>query len=686
MVTEPLSTRALLPMRIIIHLLWWVAAAAAITTTISSRVLALGVYERACIGRDCASFLQMNAEQLRQLADFGIMPELYSSLTLVLLSLQTLSFWVVGFLLYRYGWRDLYCVVASILLIVTGTIFSVDEALFSSWPLLQHSFAWLNALGTLYLFFLLLFPEGRFIPRWTAAIGVVWLLHTVINVMLPDLASLHINPLPAAFNYVVISIAHLVAFGTLIYRYTCEKSRNRRRKLLWLLIGICGYVAAGILANTIPLADHGFVRMMLQTLVYASLLFIPFPLGVIILEDRARRMAVAFNRTMVYLVLSVVAVIAYALLLGAVGLLIQGRSSSIVALLATGLLAVLMQPLRERVQRGVNRLVYGFRDNPYQVLSQLSRQLASSTTHRSLLASVARKVASALQVSYAAIEVYTEDKTERLAVHGKPGGEISTIELQAGQLPVGRLLLGAADVHTAVPPGAQSMIEDLVQQVSIAVQTYRLADDLQHSRERLVQAREEERRRLRRDLHDGLGSSLASMTLRLDEAIHHHGSDPHRSRTELETVRSQLRHAITDIRRLVYSLRPPALDEFGLAFALQELVMQYQTPALQIALEGADRDLQLNAATEVAIYRIVQEGLTNVVKHAAASRCHIRLALQEQSLRIEIEDDGSGLPTEMTPGIGVRSIRERAEELSGTFALSSEPGQGTVIRVSLPAV
>ncbi len=669
-----------------LHALWWLLFAASFVVSVYSHGFGIGIYSVPCTDTPCY-YLQMKASQLDQLAAAGISPDLYGSLTFILLALQNLSFWVVGLLLYRYGWKDRYCVTASMMLIVTGTIFSTNDEMFRDYPLLLALFEGLNTLGASYLFFLLLFPDGRFKPRWTAVLAYLWLFHLAVNLGPPFVSVSAFFAIPSEWTYGFIAIAHVLTFIVLVYRFLRESSTGTRRQILWLIVSLCVYVGAGILGNIVPLfsADgHGFARMLIQIAVYVSLMFVPFSIGVIVLERRSKHLPNAFNRSMVYIVLSVLIVSAYALLVGSIGYIIQGKAHAVVTMLATGLLAVLFQPLRAGVQRAVNQLVYGKRDDPYRILSKLTEQLESSLTHQSLLSSVAEKVAIALQIPYAAIETYSRVGIEQFAVYGTPTEDTVSIELEVKGMSVGRLILGVHRLEEALPPGTRHMIEDLVRQVSIAVQTHSLADDLYRSRERLVNAREEERRRIRRDLHDGLGSSLASMTLHLNEAIRHHQDKPERSKQALETVQQQMRQSIADIRQLVYSLRPPALDEFGLAFALQELALQFQTSSLQISLEGADRELALSAAAEAAVYRIVQEALTNVVRHANASKCHIELERKSGMLHIRISDNGRGLPAHVKPGIGVRSIRERAEELGGSFELDSAPNNGTRIDVRLP--
>jgi signal transduction histidine kinase len=320
------------------------------------------------------------------------------------------------------------------------------------------------------------------------------------------------------------------------------------------------------------------------------------------------------------------------------------------------------------------------------MLSGLTERLEGALTHRSLLPAIVETTANALRIPYAAIE--SVDKTgevRRLAEYGVRDGEtISDVPLAVQGETVGRLVLGIHRVSEALPPNKRRMLDDLIRQVSIAVQAVRLTDELRRSRERLVSAREEERRRLRRDLHDGLGSGLASMTLRLDDALMLCEREPERTKQTLLTVQSQMREAIADIRRLVYALRPPALDEFGLSFAVKELAHQMEEGSMHVVLEGFDRRLKLNAAAEVAVYRIVQEALTNAVKHSGADLCKVSLMLGEGGLHLEVVDNGRGLPAAKRNGIGIGSMHERAEELGGSCSLSSVPGKGVRVNVFIP--
>jgi signal transduction histidine kinase len=216
----------------------------------------------------------------------------------------------------------------------------------------------------------------------------------------------------------------------------------------------------------------------------------------------------------------------------------------------------------------------------------------------------------------------------------------------------------------------------------------RLTEDLRRSREQVITAREEERRRLRRDLHDGLGPRLASLTLRLETARDRLTRDVEAEKL-LAELAERSREAVADIRRLVYALRPPALDELGLVSALRETAAQYSyggSATVQITLKAPEVLPPLPAAVEVAAFRMVQEALTNVVRHAQASHCSIQLAFDPtaQELRVEVRDDGRGFQPGGRVGVGLASMRERAEELGGTWDVQPLPGGGTCVRARLP--
>jgi signal transduction histidine kinase len=207
--------------------------------------------------------------------------------------------------------------------------------------------------------------------------------------------------------------------------------------------------------------------------------------------------------------------------------------------------------------------------------------------------------------------------------------------------------------------------------------------ELKGAREQLVLAREEERRRLRRDLHDDLAPTLAGLAITAGTIQTLIPTNPAKAADLVREQQSAIREAVSNIRRLVYDLRPPTLDELGLLAAVHERAAQYSTPELAIRVEAPAALPALPAAVEVAVYRIVQEALMNVLKHAQARNCSVRLTLAD-TLVVEIMDDGKGVANDHSAGVGLRSMRERAAELGGMCTIERLATHGTRLIVNLP--
>jgi signal transduction histidine kinase len=385
----------------------------------------------------------------------------------------------------------------------------------------------------------------------------------------------------------------------------------------------------------------------------------------------------------VYGALSASVVGLYVLLVGALGALFQSSGHLVIALLATGLAAFLIQPLRTRLQRGVNRLMYGERDDPYTVLSRLSQQLKATLVPTAVLPSIVEAIAQTLKLPYVALALAHDDRLEIAAAYGRPTGDPVQLPLIYQAEIVGQLLVAPRAPGETFTPTERRLLEDIALQAGVAAHAVRLTADLQRARERLITAREEERRRLRRDLHDGLGPQLASLTLTLAAARALLRHDMDAADMLLQELSVHTQGAIADIRRVVYALRPPALDDLGLVLALREQAAQYCQIGLQITITAPEHLPPLPAAVEVAAYRIVQEALTNVVRHAQAQTCAVCLTLDD-ALLVEIRDDGIGMQPSGRSGVGLMSMRERTAELGGTYRIDSLPGQGTCIQARLP--
>jgi signal transduction histidine kinase len=326
-------------------------------------------------------------------------------------------------------------------------------------------------------------------------------------------------------------------------------------------------------------------------------------------------------------------------------------------------------------------------DNPYEVISRLSAELDATPADSSPMAAVTALLAETLNVPYVSIET-TRD--ELSASFGTPTSVAPILlPLRYNDQPLGTLQI-APRVVAGVPVAVdRRLIGDLARQVSVTLFAAQASADLQESRRRIVTAREEGRRQLRRDLHDGLGPALAVMTMQADTARAVMADDPETAELLLANLVDQAQATVDEVRRIVHGLRPPALDDMGLNGALEVLTYGFVTPSLHVTLTVSTAGLPLAAATEVAVYRIAQEALTNISRHAHARAADVTLdavtlAGEGQWLVLTICDDGMGLPPQPDYGLGLQSMRSRAEELGGRLTTLPNAPTGCCIVAQLP--
>ena len=338
-------------------------------------------------------------------------------------------------------------------------------------------------------------------------------------------------------------------------------------------------------------------------------------------------------------------------------------------------------PLRHRLFRLVQGWILGSRGNRYDVMAGLAANLESIEDGPAQLGAVARAaVADAFGVGYVAVEVDRPSGECLSATFGERPEEVRSLPITYRESEVGRLVLPARGLRSRLSSRDEKLPATWSGRLRRRPRTSRLADELQASRERLVNTREEERRRIRRDLHDGLGPAMAGVVYQLETARLLVETDPDRAAAQLDSVRDHVQDIVADVRRLVHELRPPALDDRGLVGAVGQLAENQQLP---VEVEADDLGA-LPAAAEVAAYRIVAESLTNVVRHAGARSARVRLERSATDLVVEVLDDGVGIGEEVQAGVGLLSVRERAAELGGRTDVSCPSSGGTRVRAVLP--
>lgn len=387
------------------------------------------------------------------------------------------------------------------------------------------------------------------------------------------------------------------------------------------------------------------------------------------------------NRTVVYGLLTAALLAMYGLAVSGLDLFLQQRLAVLASLAGTALVAVAFAPLRSGIQGGVDLMIFGARTDPYKALAKVTHELARGEGRRPLLEEVAAAIARSLAIPYCEIVAQRPDESPVASGGvGRAASKALGVPLLFRGQSVGVLRMAPGDER----PWKRSrsvLLAELAGQAAVAANSVIQASEVEESRSRILATRESERRRLRRDLHDGLGPALAAQTLKAGAARMAIATDPSRAEELLQEIERDGAATVTEIRRLVHALRPPALDELGLAGALREVAGTFGMPP-RMVLDLSKELPVLPPAVEEATLRIAQEALTNVRRHANARECRLALVV-DGDLRLTVEDDGVGIGTGGT-GLGLASMRERAAELGGLATIGARETAGTIVDVRIP--
>lgn len=490
---------------------------------------------------------------------------------------------------------------------------------------------------------------------------------------------------------VIVVAASLVALVARVRRALGAPPGDvARQQVLWV-------AGSALVSGTLTLA----LWMLPQLLTGAALLpddligapGLVFVLGLAVATARYRLfdLDVVLGRTLVYGVLVLVAVTVYLVVTGTVAALVGSRDSTPVV--AAVLLALLLNPLRVRFERVVDRAFYGERNDPYSALSRIATRIAD---RGATLEEVAGEVARALRTSHVAIT--TDGATVESGPRPPPGREPVTFSIRHDEEEIGTLVVAPRVAGERFSRAERRLLDDVAQQIGHRVRERRLVRELHESRERLVIAREEERRVLRRTLHDEIGPAMAAVSLRAETGRRLLARRPPAEGgvgaadvREVDAVLSGIAQdasaTATSLRDLSYRLRPPALDEHGLVEALHLQAGSMAPIELRVEAhdaEGAEAAEPLGAAVEAAAYRIAVAALANVTAHARARVCHVTLTRSADDLVLLVEDDGVGLTPGTPRGVGLSGMGERAAELGGRLTLEPRDGGGLRVRAQIP--
>lgn len=542
----------------------------------------------------------------------------------------------------------------------------------------------------------LLFPDATFtrtvrVTAGTTLAGIALLcagLATSPRVDVSAHASLP-NPLAAPGNdalYVagtVLVVASAVASWTTLVRRFAVARAGRRQQLAPVVVAVAISVPALLVAAALPTWGP-----LVQVL---SMPLLPAAVAVAVLQYRLYDIEVVVRRSLLFLSMSALVIGGYVLIVQAITALLHRDAGVPGSVLATAVVALAFQPANVALQRGIGQVLYGERRTPLRALASVAEQLSGAADPQTALVRSLVQVRDALRLPW-------------VAVHTVAGQSVETgprprwsANVAAERFPLTHLGLGQGELLAAPRSPREQLSGDdrrLLAQLAVSVAAVvaagRLLGDLRASRERIVLAREEERRRLRRDLHDGLGPLLSALSVQADVLGLRLSRDPATARDLATRLQQTSADAVLGLRRVVEDLRPAGIDDLGLLGAVRAICESLAVSgAFTIDVHGTGVD-ELPAAVELAAYRIVGEAVTNAARHAGCRHVAVRLTAEADHLLVQIDDDGHGFAPEDTGpggpghrGVGLRSLRERAEELGGHLLLDSG-ASGTRVRAVLP--
>ncbi|MFC5469507.1 sensor histidine kinase [Cohnella suwonensis] len=647
----------------------------------------------------------VTSEELKAL---HLTSDTYALLFVIMDTLLTVFFYAAAAIVLWKCSREWMGLLGVLMLVSFGTVFPSVLALTDP----AGSFRYIFVVGwSSFILFFLLFPNGRFMPKWTSIAAYLYLSVQGIGLLIP---AFQMNHWPIWVKSVTLFVPIAVMAYSQLYRFRHADSPTQRQQTKWVVYGfaltLAGFVAVNLIYS--PEVMHSASSFLyMNAILNVFMAIVPTTLTLSILRHRLWDIDPLVNRTLVYAALSACIIAIYILSVTYLGGIFHTEDNLFISLSATAVVAVLFAPLKELLQRAVNRMLYGKKDEPFSVLAELSRQWEQPMAPEAAADVIVRTIRESLRLPYAAISFTLNGRETVVASAGTGSSDIDPISLpivHRGE-DLGFLLVSPRSPGEPLTAEDRRLLDVLIRQAGPIIQGIKmsvglqlLAADAQESRERLVLAREEERRRLRRNLHDDLAPKLAALALNAAAAERYVRKDPDTATVMLSELRKVIRSTVDEIRALVHDLRPLALDELGLLGAVRERIDELAKtrhqlseamagPAFRIDIETDEELPPLPAAVEVAAFRIVTESVVNVIRHSRASLCTVKIGvLADSQLRIEISDNGIGFAERKAAsrngGIGMKSMREQAAELGGHCLFEQRAEGGMRVSAILPFV
>jgi signal transduction histidine kinase len=580
--------------------------------------------------------------------------------------------------------------------------------------------SWLPIVVPPATFLLLLFPDGHLpSPRWrwfAWALGVA--LALIFLAILFDPAPIEGGTLPRVPNplgldplrpvlevalilLVAIPIGAIGSLLSLVLRYR-RAGGVERQQLRWL-VSAAAFVA--IFYSFVLVLSYNAEwegpsttgwQALLQSLVVFSFALIPIAIGVGILRHRLLDIDLVMNRAVLFGALAIFITLVYVGIVVGVGTLVGSRADPVLSAGAAAVVALAFQPARRRAQRIADRLVYGKRATPYEVLSEFSDRLGNTYANDELLPRMARALSEGTGAARADVWVRVGDEMRPEATWPQDAGRLSprvgssaesAVTPSAMFEPVRHHgeLLGALSIEKrageSLTTTEEKLVRDLAAQAGLVMRNLDTIEQLRTSRLRLVAAQDEERRRLERNLHDGAQQQLVALTVKLRLFEQLAERDPRQARTVASQLQGDVNEALEELRDLARGIYPPLLADKGLVAALESQARKSPVPVM-IEADGIGR---YPREAEAAVYFSCLEALQNVAKYAEATRATVTLSDGDGHLRFEVTDDGAGFDVAASSnGTGLQGIADRLAALDGEIEIRSAPGEGTTVAGILP--
>jgi signal transduction histidine kinase len=565
--------------------------------------------------------------------------------------------------------------------------------------------SWMPSLGLLTTFLLLLFPNGRLPSRrwrwvgWVAGTGLTLVLVGAGGGALgvPVRAMVTEGPvtfptwgiLLTAVGGGMVLVGAVASVTSLVMRFRRSRGEERQQ-LKW--VALAGVLVFLIIAmQFLPVSFPGW----LEPLMGLALLTVPVACGIAILKHRLYDIDVVINKTVVYGILAGFVTVVYVGIVIGVGALVGSRGNLLLSIVATAVIALAFQPVRQWARHLANRLVYGNRATPYEVLSELARGVGGNYAADDVLPRMAAVVREGTGAARAEVWLRVGSELRREAVWpGDDSGEV---------LPADRGLTAIANVDRAVPvehrgdllgalavsmprgeaitPATDKLLQDVASHAGLVLRNVRLIEELRASRQRLVAAQDEERRRLERNIHDGAQQQLVALSVKMRLLKTLAERDPRKAGDLVDQLQGETQDALENLRDLARGIYPPLLADKGLAAALEAQARKVPFP-VTVEPNGIGR---YSPEAEATAYFCVLEALQNAAKYADASEGVVRLGQADGHLVFSVTDDGRGFdPATTPPGSGLQNMTDRVEALGGSVQVESSPGAGTKVNGRIP--